>query len=479
MSVDTQIEVWVRPLAEGLSDMVFYPILIADHDFPLIVLWLAIAALWFTFYLRLINLRGFGHAVNLLLHPPVNIGKTGEISHFKALSTAISGTVGVGNIGGVAVAITIGGPGAAFWLFMAGFLAMSTKFVECTLGVKYRRINADGSVSGGPMYYLERFFLDRNWPKLGKFFGSFYALALVIGCLGIGNMFQSNQAYVQVLNITGGEDSYLFGRGWLFGLLMAGTVGLVILGGIRSIATTASRIVPAMALLYMVSAIVIIAMSAEHLLGAITLIFNSAFTLTSAQGGMVGAIIIGFQRALFSNEAGIGSASIAHSAVKTDEPVTEGLVSLLEPFIDSMGICTLTSLVIVTTAIPNGLLDEGRGLEGIALTSAAFAHHFSWAPYVIAIAALLFAFSTTIAWSYYGLKGWTYLFGEGAATQLVFKAVFCGFVAIGCMIKLSAVLDFSDAMVFLISIPNIIGLYLYGPEIKRDLEAYLLKFGKG
>ena len=179
MSVDTQIEVWVRPLAEGLSDMVFYPILIADHDFPLIVLWLAIAALWFTFYLRLINLRGFGHAVNLLLHPPVNIGKTGEISHFKALSTAISGTVGVGNIGGVAVAITIGGPGAAFWLFMAGFLAMSTKFVECTLGVKYRRINADGSVSGGPMYYLERFFLDRNWPKLGKFFGSFYALALV------------------------------------------------------------------------------------------------------------------------------------------------------------------------------------------------------------------------------------------------------------------------------------------------------------
>ena len=479
MSVDTQIEVWVRPLAEGLSDMVFYPILIADHDFPLIVLWLAIAALWFTFYLRLINLRGFGHAVNLLLHPPVNIGKTGEISHFKALSTAISGTVGVGNIGGVAVAITIGGPGAAFWLFMAGFLAMSTKFVECTLGVKYRRINADGSVSGGPMYYLERFFLDRNWPKLGKFFGSFYALALVIGCLGIGNMFQSNQAYVQVLNITGGEDSYLFGRGWLFGLLMAGTVGLVILGGIRSIATTASRIVPAMALLYMISAIVIIAMSAEHLLGAITLIFNSAFTLTSAQGGMVGAIIIGFQRALFSNEAGIGSASIAHSAVKTDEPVTEGLVSLLEPFIDSMVICTLTSLVIVTTAIPNGLLDEGRGLEGIALTSAAFAHHFSWAPYVIAIAALLFAFSTTIAWSYYGLKGWTYLFGEGAATQLVFKAVFCGFVAIGCMIKLSAVLDFSDAMVFLISIPNIIGLYLYGPEIKRDLEAYLLKFGKG
>jgi AGCS family alanine or glycine:cation symporter len=326
------------------------------------------------------------------------------------------------------------------------------------------------------MYYLERFFQVRYWPKVGKFLGSFYALALVIGCLGIGNMFQSNQAYVQMLNITGGEDSFLYGRGWLFGLLMASTVALVIVGGIRSIAATASRIVPTMAALYIVSALIIIAMSAEHLPGAIALIFSSAFTWTSVQGGMVGAIIVGFQRALFSNEAGIGSASIAHSAVKTDEPVTEGLVSLLEPFIDTMVICTLTSLVIVTTAIPNGLLDDGRGLEGIALTSAAFAHHISWAPYIIAVAALLFAFSTTIAWSYYGLKGWTYLFGEAAATQMIFKLGFCGFVALGCMIQLSAVLDFSDAMVFLIALPNIIGLYLYGPEIKRDLADYLARF---
>jgi AGCS family alanine or glycine:cation symporter len=476
MSIDAQIETWVRPLAQGLSELVFYPIVLFDQDFPLIVIWLAVAALWFTFYLRLINLRGFGHAVGLLINPPPNAGANGEISHFKALSTAISGTVGVGNIGGVAVAITIGGPGAAFWLFMAGFLAMSTKFVECTLGVKYRRVNADGSVSGGPMYYLERFFQIRNWPKVGKFLGGFYALALVIGCLGIGNMFQSNQAYVQMLSITGGENSFLYGRGWFFGLLMAVTVALVIVGGIRSIAAAASRIVPTMAVLYVFSALLIIAMSAEHLPGAIALIFSSAFTWSSVQGGMVGAIIVGFQRALFSNEAGIGSASIAHSAVKTDEPVTEGLVSLLEPFIDTMVICTLTSLVIVTTAIPNGLLDDGRGLEGIALTSAAFAHHISWAPYIIAIAALLFAFSTTIAWSYYGLKGWTYLFGEGARTQMIFKMGFCGFVALGCMIQLTAVLDFSDAMVFLIAVPNIIGLYLYGPEIKRDLADYLARF---
>ena len=476
MSIDAHIEIWVGPIAQGLSELVFYPVKLFNQDFPLIVLWLATAALWFTFYLRMINLRGFGHGVRLLIRPSSNKTSIGEISHFKALSTATSGTVGIGNISGVAVAITIGGAGAAFWLFLAGFLAMSTKFMECTLGVKYRRVNADGSVSGGPMYYLEHFFRIRDWPRIGTALGSFYALALVIGCLGIGNMFQSNQAYAQVLNITGGENSFFYGRGWLFGFLMASVVALVILGGIRSIAAAASRIMPIMAVLYVVSALLIIGLSADHLPRAVWLIFNSAFSWNSVQGGMMGAVIVGFQRALFSNEAGIGSASIAHSAVKTDEPVTEGLVSLLEPFIDTMVICTLTSLVIITTAIPNGLLEDELGLEGIALTSAAFAHHISWSPYIIAAAALLFAFSTTIAWSYYGLKGWTYIFGEAHATQMIFKLGFCGFVALGCMIQLSAVLEFSDAMVFLIAVPNIIGLYLYGPEIKRDLEDYLYKY---
>jgi AGCS family alanine or glycine:cation symporter len=475
MSLDQQIDQLIKPIAQGLSDIVFYQISVFGQGFPLIVLWLVTAAVFFTAYLGFINIRGFSSAISIISGKNGKPRGPGEISHFQALSTAISGTVGVGNIGGVAVAITLGGPGAAFWLFMAGFLGMSTKFVECTLGVKYRRENADGSVSGGPMYYLERYLLDRGFPQLGKLLGGFYALSLVIGCFGIGNMFQSNQAYVQVLSITGGEDSFFADKGWLFGLLLASSVGAVIIGGIRSIANVASKIVPFMAVLYVFSAILIIAMSAEHLLDAIELIVSSAFEASSVTGGAVGAMIIGFQRAVFSNEAGIGSASIAHSAVKTDEPVTEGLVSLLEPFIDSMVICTLTSLVIVTTAYPNGLMDGG--LEGIALTSAAFAHHISWSPYVMSIAALLFAFSTSIAWAYYGLKGWTYLFGEGVITQLIFKGIFCGFVCLGCMIQLSAVLDFSDAMVFLIAVPNIIGLYLYGPEVKRDLKAYLAKYG--
>ncbi|MEZ5567984.1 MAG: alanine/glycine:cation symporter family protein [Halioglobus sp.] len=471
--IDQQVEVLVQPLATALSSFVFYKVPLFGQPFPLIVLWLAVAAVFFTGYLGLVNIRGFRFALRHVRGQYHDPAARGEISHFQAVATAVSGTVGIGNIGGVAVAIVIGGPGAAFWLIVAGFLSMSTKLVECTLGVKYRRHNADGSVSGGPMYYLERYLADRGRPRWGKALGGFYALSLVIGCLGIGNMFQSNQAYVQFVTITGGDASFFAGRGWLFGLLIAGAVALVIIGGIKTIAAVASRLVPFMAILYLVSAVVVLILGAEQLPGAIHLIVSSAFSLESATGGMVGALIVGFQRALFSNEAGIGSASIAHSAVQTDEPASEGLVSLLEPFIDTVVICTLSSLVIVTTAYPHGLMDQG--LEGIALTSASFAHHVSWAPYPLALAALLFAFSTTIAWSYYGLKGWTYLFGESAVMQYLFKAVFCAFIALGCMIQLSAVLEFSDAMIFLIAIPNILGLYLYAPEVKRDVNAYLAR----
>lgn len=298
-------------------------------------------------------------------------------------------------------------------------------------------------------------------------------MALVIGCFGIGNMFQSNQAYVQFVNITGGDQSFFEGRGWLFGLIMAITVGAVIIGGIRSIARVASKIVPFMGILYLVSGLVILILSAEHLPRSIAMILSEAFSIQSATGGMVGAMIIGFQRAVFSNEAGIGSASIAHSAVKTNEPVSEGLVSLLEPFIDTMVICTLTSLIIVSTAYPAGLMDSG--LEGIELTSAAFEHHISWAPYPLAIAGLLFAFSTSLAWSYYGLQGWLYLVGDSQKAQLGFKLVFCGFVMLGSTIQLTAVLDFSDAMVFLISVPNIIGLYFFAPSVRREVNLYLEK----
>jgi len=471
LSPDQWVEAHVGPVAEALSSAVFYAIPVAGTQVPLIAIWLAVAAVFFTVYLRFINVRALGLAIRHVKGDFSDPTARGEISHFKAVATAISGTVGVGNIGGVAVAISLGGPGAAFWLFLAGLLSMSTKLVECTLGVKYRRYNADGSVSGGPMFYLESYFRERGWPSLGKGMGAFYALALVIGCLGIGNMFQSNQAYAQVLVITGGEASALVDMGWLFGLGLAAVVAAVIIGGIQSIARVAAILVPVMALLYVVSCVIVITLSAEHLPGALQLVVSEAFTGQAASGGALGAVIIGFQRALFSNEAGIGSASIAHAAVKTEAPASEGITALLEPFIDTVVICSLSSLVILTTAMPHNLM--GSGLAGIELTSAAFAWHFAWAPYVIAIAALLFAFSTTLAWSYYGLKGWTYLVGEGRLRALMFQLVFCGFIALGCMLELSAVLDFSDAMVFLIAVPNILALYLFAPMVKREVEHYV------
>jgi alanine or glycine:cation symporter, AGCS family len=475
--VDTAVESFMAPIAAALSSFVFYKLPLFGYEIPWIVLWLAVAATFFTLYLGFINIRGFALAFRLVRGDYHDPNAPGEISHFQAVATAVSGTVGIGNIGGVAIAIAIGGPGAAFWLMFAGFLSMSTKLVECTLGVKYRKHNPDGSVSGGPMYYLENWLVQRNFPLAGKGLGKFYALSLVIGCLGIGNMFQSNQAYVQFVTITGGEASFFADKGWLFGIAIASLVGVVIIGGIRSIANVAGKIVPLMAVLYVFSALVIILMSAEHIPAAISLIFNNAFSVESATGGAVGAMIVGFQRALFSNEAGLGSAPIAHSAVQTDHPASEGLVSLLEPFIDTVVICTLSSLVIVVTAYPAGLMEQG--LEGIALTSAAFEHHFSWAPYPLAVAALLFAFSSAVSWSYYGLKAWTYLFSEHPLSENIFKFIFCAFLALGCMIQLTAVLDFSDAMVFLISVPNILGLYFYAPEIKREVAEFIAAVNRG
>ena len=470
-SPDQWVETHFGPIAEALSSVVFYAVPIGGTDVPLIVMWSAVAALFFTVYLRFINVRALGLAIRHAKGDFADSTARGEISHFKAVATAVSGTVGVGNIGGVAVAITVGGPGAAFWLFIAGLLSMSTKLVECTLGVKYRRYNADGSVSGGPMFYMEAYFRERGWPTLGKGFGGFYAAALVVGCLGIGNMFQSNQAFAQVLVITGGAESIFADRGWVFGLLLAGVIAAVIIGGIQSIARVAAVLVPVMALLYLISALAVIGLSAEHIPAALSLVISEAFTGQAASGGLLGAMVIGFQRALFSNEAGIGSASIAHSAVKTEAPASEGITALLEPFIDTVVICSLSSLVILTTAIPQGLM--GSGLAGIELTSAAFAWHFAWAPYVIAVAALLFAFSSALAWSYYGLKGWTYLFGEGRLRAIVFQMIFCAFIALGCMLELRAVLDFSDAMTFMIALPNILMLYLFAPMVRREVNQYI------
>jgi AGCS family alanine or glycine:cation symporter len=467
--IDAVINSFVAPFSEALSSFIFYSVNIGGTDMPLIVLWLISAAAFFTVYFRFLNITGFYHAIRLVWKT-TDHDHAGEVSHFQALATAVSGTVGIGNIAGVAVVISLGGPGATFWLMVAGLLGMSTKLAECIAGVKYRRINEDGSISGGPMYYLEQALRDRGLARLSRPFGAFYAAAIVIGCMGIGNMFQSNQAFRQFVVVTGGEQSYFADKGWMFGLVIAVVLGMVIVGGLRSIARVTSKLVPFMALAYVLAAGTIIILNADRVPWAISAIFSEAFSSQAMGGGFLGVMILGFQRAVFSNEAGIGSAAIAHSAVQTNEPATEGYVGLLEPFIDTVVICTLTALVILTTIYEPGL--GGSGLQGIELTSRAFASTLSWSTGPLSIIAILFAFSTMLSWSYYGLKGWTYLLGEGKTKENIFKLLFCAVVALGCTIELGAVLDFSDAMVFLVALPNLLGLYLLAPTIKRELQGY-------
>ncbi len=474
--LDAAVDRIMSPINAVLYNAVFYSVPFFGSELKLVVAWLVIGALFCTFYFGFINFRGVGQALRLIRGDYSDPNDHGEVSHFQALATALSGTVGVGNIGAVPVLIVLGGPGAVFWMIMAGLLGMSSKFAECTLGVKYRNENPDGTVSGGPMYSLKKGLAELGKPKLGKFLGVFFAITVIFGCLGGGNMFQANQAYVQFVNITGGESSFLADKGWLFGLVFAIVVGVVIIGGIKGIAKVTEKVVPFMAVFYLVGALVVLAANAERIPAAVSSIFSNAFSPEGMAGGFIGVLILGFQRAAFSNEAGIGSAAIAHSAVRTNEPVTEGLVSLLEPFIDTVVICTITALVILTTVYGDPSVGD---LTGVGLTSEAMQRTIAWFPTPLAIAVVLFAFSTMISWSYYGLKGWTYIFGESTAADLSFKAMFCLFVIIGCTIPLVSVLDFSDAMIFAMAIPNILGIYFLAPIVKRELQSYLRRVKSG
>ncbi|MGI9324585.1 MAG: alanine/glycine:cation symporter family protein [Pseudomonadales bacterium] len=465
--MDEAIDALMRPIADLVSAFIFYSVPMAGADVPLIVIWLIFGGLFFTLYLGFINIRGFGHSVALLSGRYADPEHPGEISQFQALTTAVAGTVGIGNIAGVAVAISMGGPGATFWLIVAGLLGMSTKFAECTLGLRYRQIDADGNVSGGPMYYLQQGLTERRWPRLGRGLGTFYAASMVIGCLGIGNMFQSNQAAAIFVDVSGGV---LAQQTWLIGLVLAALVAIVIIGGIRSIATTTARLVPGMALLYVISALAILLLNADRVPAAIAAIYNGAFSAEGVAGGLIGVMIIGFRRAVFSNEAGLGSASIAHATARTPYPAAEGHVALLEPFIDTVVICTMTALVIITTVYTPELLNGE--VSGIELTTQAFASTLSWSPIPLSIAAILFAFSTIIAWSYYGLKAFTYLTGGRAWADLAFKVVFLAFIVLGASVNLGALIDLSDALVFVVAIPNLLGLYLLAPVVKEELRRY-------
>lgn len=471
MTVDERISAAVAPFVNPIVSTIFFSVPVFGVQFPLIVGWLIVAATVFTVYFGFIQFRGFGHSVSIVKGDYLDPNDAGEVTPFQALTTALSGTVGLGNIAGVGVAVYLGGPGATFWMILAGLLGMASKFTECILGVHYRNEYADGTVSGGPMYYLSKGLKEQNRAALGKFLAVFFSVCCIGGALGGGNMFQANQSFAQMAGIFPGmADS-----GWIFGLVMALLVGVVIIGGIKSIAKVTERVVPSMAAIYVGAALIIILMNYDQVGAAFTAIIDGAFAPTAVAGGVVGALIQGFKRAAFSNEAGIGSASIAHAAVQTKHPATEGYVALLEPFIDTVIICTMTSLVITIT----GVWEPDSGVSGIDLTSAAFASDLPLFRYVLAVAAILFAFSTMLSWSYYGMKAWTYLVGEGKVRELIFKFVFLVFIVIGASMGLGPVIDFSDAMIFAMSLGNIVGLYFLMPKVKELLKDYNAKRKSG
>lgn len=441
-------------------------------NIPFIVIWLILGSIFFTLRLKFVNIRGFLHSIDLAKGKYDDPNAPGTITHFQAMATAVSATVGLGNIAGVAVAISLGGAGATFWMFLAGFFGMSLKFAECAMGVKYRFIDDDGRIFGGPMNYLRHGLEKRNLTKLGKFLAAFFAFLGIGASFGGGNMLQSNQAF----KIVSEQVPILQGQGFWFGIGFALLVGAVIIGGIKSIAKVTAKVVPIMALLYIIGCLVVIGTNVQHLGTAFMAIVDGAFSADALKGGFIGVLIVGLQRAAFSSEAGVGSAAIAHSASKTNHPIADGFTALVEPFIDTMVVCTMTALVLIFT----GMHESSQGMGGVELTADAFGSVVSWFPFVLAIAVFLFAFSTMVSWSYYGMRSWTYLFGRSKKGELVYKFMYLGFVVLGASVSLGAVLSFADMMILAMSFPNIIGLYILAPEINADMKVYWknLKEGK-
>ena len=497
--LDDKINAWFKPVADTWVSIVLYPINFSDSiSIPIVLLLLVFGALFFTIRFSFVNITHFPTAINTVRgkYDAVEHGtektdmavegdipdtirdesKDGEVSHFQALATAVSGTVGLGNIAGVALAIALGGPGATFWMIVCGLIGMSTKFVECTLGVKYRDVGEDGTVYGGPMYYLTKGFKENGYAGLGKIFAVLFAVLCVGASFGGGNAAQSNQAALQlasILGLSGGSS------GTIIGFFLAVLVGIVIIGGIKRIASVTEKIVPFMAIIYVMACLFIILSNFSYIDDAFGLIFSNAFSMQAGFGGLVGVMIVGFQRAAFSNEAGAGSASIAHSAVKTKYPASEGVVALLEPFIDTVVICTMTALVIImynSTGIfeyGQDVIINGEKVEGAVLTSMAFADAIPWFPIVLTIAIILFAISTMISWSYYGLQSWMYLFGKSKLSDLVYKLLFLVFIVIGAAANMDAVWGFSDAMILALIFPNMIGLFFLYPKVKEELIKYI------
>ena len=489
LSLDQKIDGWFGKITKPFVDAVFVKLKVGDFEAFAVIFWLAAAGVILTFAFKFINVRAFGLALRTVRGKYSLPGDPGEVTHFQALSAAVSGTVGLGNIAGVAIGIQNGGPGVAFWLFLSGFVGMSTKFAECTLGVKYREFDAAGRVHGGAMYYLRKGFAERGLKPIGVVLAGFFAVMCVFASFGGGNIFQVNQVTSQLINITGGEQSFFADKQWVFGTVMALMTALVIIGGIQGIAKVTDKLVPSMCIIYVLSCLAVLCANSHEIFPALARIVTEAFHPRAAiTGGLLSAFIWGMRRATFSNEAGIGSAPIAHAAAKTRRPASEGMVALLEPFLDTVVICTMTALVLCVTmqfdgASANFTIKDhsfvlghvsGDGTKfGIQMTSLAFETVHSGFKYILFACVFLFAFSTLITWSYYGLQAWPYLFGKRELTAWVYKVVFCLIIIIGSSASMGSATDFSDASLFGMSIPNLIGVYFLLPVVRNELASFV------
>ncbi len=464
-SLSKRIDDSFGKIVQKMASFLFYPI----AEIPVIIWVLMLGAIFFTVYHNWINFKGFKHSLAVIAGKYDDPKHPGEISHFQALTSALSATVGLGNIAGVAVAVGVGGPGAVFWMIVLGLFGMTSKFHECTLAQFYRKVDKDGTVHGGPMYYLSLGLKERGFETLGKILAVIFAIFCIGGSLGGGNMFQANQTFEAmsrvIPSLSNSEEA-----AWAFGCFMAFLVGLVIIGGIKRIGKVTEKIIPFMCGLYLVAGIVVLVKNNSQIIPALNLIFTQAFNPDAAYGGLIGVMVQGIRRAVFSNEAGIGSAAIAHSAAKTDQPVREGIVGMIGPFIDTVVICTMTALILIVSGVYNV-----EGLEGVSMTTAAFESTFSWFPTVLSVCVFFFAYSTMISWSYYGEKAWAYLFGRGMQTAFIYRIIFLAFVVLGTVMKLGNVIDFSDLMILSMAFPNIIGGILLAPKVKEALHDYWTK----
>lgn len=480
-NVDAFIDEKLAPVLNAIAGFIFLPM--PGTEVPMIIFWILFAGIFFTVYFRGLSVWGFKHAIDTVISHDKNHednhggsdGSTGEVSSLQALATALSGTIGIGSIAGVAISISIGGPGAAFWIFAGALLGMSIKFVEASAAVKYRRFNLDGSVSGGPMHYIAHGLTRKKLRPLGQFLAVTFASLCIGGAITGGNMIQINQSAHQLVHITGGDASFLSGCTWVFGLVVAIIVGAAVVGGIKSIAKVTSILVPTMCFLYIGAGLVVILANFIHIPHALAIIVKEAFAPHAVAGGVFGTIIIGLRRSVQSNEAGTGAAAIAYATVKTKEPISQGFVSILETFLTGV-LCLLTSLVIVLGTDLNSITENVSGIE---LASGAFGSVIGFFPYVLSVIAIMFALSTLISWAYYGQKAWNYLFGEGKKRNLTFNILYCVFIVVGSAMNVTSIINITDAMMIAMSIPNIIALYILAPEIKDDLFDYCKRFNVG